>query len=249
MIQGKVDRRQGIQSLEIGIGVFDAVVRAQRPLRLMEVAENTGLSPSKTRMYLISLIRTGMVEQNASTNAYSFGPRASRLGLEALRSDDLLLSAEQLVSALATETGNPVLLSAWSEDHSVIVYASDTTSALPITFRVGRSTSLTDTATGKAFLAYKKEADVAGALSLLGIDTLSESFRSDLDEIRRRGYALSKVIHLQPGVTLTGFGALAAPIFANNGDVRYVITVLYRSTDGLPMIKLLAEKIRSRSRV
>ena len=249
MIQGKADMRQGIQSLETGIGVLDAVVRAQRPLRLMEVAEATGLSPSKARMYLISLIRTGMVEQNVSTSAYSFGPRASRLGLEALRSDGVLLSAEQLVSALATETGNPAMLSAWSEDHSVIVYASDKTSALPITFRVGRSTSLTDTATGRTFLAYKKEADVVVALRLLGIDTLSESFRNDLHEIRRRGYALSKVIHLQPGVTLTGFGALAAPIFAGNGDVRYVITVLYRSTDGAPMIKLLAEKLSSRSRV
>src|SRR5260370_15293587 len=118
--------KQGIQSLETGIGVLEAVVRAQRPLRLMEIAEHTGLSASKARMYLISLIRTGMVEQDADTGTYRFGPRAAQLGLRALRNDGLLNAAEQLVSMLAAESGDPVFLSGWDENHAVIVFASPT---------------------------------------------------------------------------------------------------------------------------
>jgi DNA-binding IclR family transcriptional regulator len=235
--------KQGINSLEIGISVFDAVVRARRPLRLMEVAEGAGLSPSKARMYLISLIRTGMVEQDEKTSTYRHGARAARLGLLALRSNGLLNAAQDYVIRLAGETGNPVLLSCWDNDRSLIVFASETSNALPIAFRIGRTTSLAHTATGRTFLAYKSADEVATSLKSSGVTVVTRGLREELAGIRRTGYAIVDVINLQPGISLNGLGAIAAPIFGSGGEVEFVITVLYRTSEHRNIIATLASRV------
>src|SRR5260370_19004401 len=86
---------------------------------------------------------------------------------------------------------------AGAENHAVIVFASPTSSELPISFRVGRSTSLTETATGKTFLAFKEKAAVTAALAARGYPRLGATALRELETIRKRGFARSDTIHLQ----------------------------------------------------
>ena len=166
-----MEKRQGIQSLEIGISILETVVREGRPLRLGEIAERCALSASKTRMYLISLLRTGMVDQSDVSGAYQTGPAIVRLGLLALQGNLLFQAAHALASMVAAETADPVFLSSWDSNRSVIIFASKASDSLPIYFRVGAPTSLLDTATGRTFLAFKSKEDLAHALNANGIGT------------------------------------------------------------------------------
>lgn len=239
--------KQGIQSVEIGVRVLDAIVRARRPLKLKEVAALSGMTASKARMYLISLIRTGLVAQDPATGSYAHGPHAVRLGLLAFRSNGLLNAAQDLVGALAAETGEPVFLSAWDEDRAMINFASGTSRSMPIQFRLGGTPGLTTTVTAKTFLAFKSEAEVAAALAAQELGPPSAALTEELARIRARGVAVAAGVWLQEGVTLGGYGAIAAPVFGIGGAVELVVTVLYRQGLEGEEIDALAERIRRRA--
>src|SRR6185503_7212036 len=51
------DRRRGIQSLEIGLRVLECLEHASDPLTLTQIAQATGMRPSKVHIYLVSLMR------------------------------------------------------------------------------------------------------------------------------------------------------------------------------------------------
>ena len=247
MTESQGRTKQGVQSLEIGLGILEVVVRAQRPMRLIEIAHNASISPSKARMYLISLIRTGMVEQDPVSGTYRAGVGSERLGFMAMHGDGLLAAAQELVTSLGSETSDPVLLSRWDGDHSIIIFTSERSRTLPIEFRVGHTTNLLNTATGKTFLAHMASDVVAAALAAHGMTRPSEALKRELVAIRNEGYALSEEIYLQPGVTLTGFGAIAAPIFDISKGLRFVLTVIFRSVADRAAVKLLVEKVRAQS--
>jgi DNA-binding IclR family transcriptional regulator len=247
MTEGQVKEKQGVQSLEIGIAMLEAVIAAQRPLRLMEVAQMVSMSPSKARMYLISLIRTGMVEQDSASGVYRPGAAAARLGFMAMHADGLLTVAQELASNLGATTGDPVILSRWDGDHSLIVFTSERSNSLPIEFRVGRSTNLLNTATGKTFLAYMTPSQRSAALSAQGVAEIDTAMAKELESIRAAGYALSEAIYLEHGVTLNGFGAIATPIFNASLDLRFVLTVIYRSAAERSTTKDLIETLLKKS--
>ena len=69
---------KGIQSIEIGFRVIDALVRTRGTVSLKKIAELAGMSPSKTRMYLVSLIRTGIIAQEPQGGPTASGHTPSR---------------------------------------------------------------------------------------------------------------------------------------------------------------------------
>src|SRR5687767_10524479 len=84
------EKLQGIQSVETGFAVLDALVEGGGPLTLGEVARGSGLSLSQARRYLISLVRCGLAFQDAATGRYDLGSRSLRIGLVALARVDAI---------------------------------------------------------------------------------------------------------------------------------------------------------------
>ena len=74
------DVRHGVQSFEVGAGVFRAVVRGQPLMTLKDIAAAAEMPPSKAHRYLVSLIRTGLIEQDPMTSRYKLGPFALDIG-------------------------------------------------------------------------------------------------------------------------------------------------------------------------
>ncbi|HWI85862.1 MAG TPA: helix-turn-helix domain-containing protein [Sphingomonas sp.] len=214
---------KGIQSVEIAAHILDVVVEAPRPLRLKDVAQMAGLAPNKVRMYLVSLIRVGLIEQNEEHGLYAVGRKALHLGILALGQEGLLNLARQAALKLGDDIGDAVLLSVWDRDRSVIIAHSEN-GALPMTFRVGKTTPL-DTATGTVFSAYLAEALAAGR------EKLQREWLAGLPDaiaaVHARGFAMASQLTLHEGVTLSGYGAVAAPIFGRDGRLAYVLTALF----------------------
>jgi len=78
---------KGIQSIEHGYRLLEALEHSGGGLSLKDLASAAGMSPSKAHFYLTSLVRVGLVSQAAVGGHYEFGPAAIRFGMAVLRSD------------------------------------------------------------------------------------------------------------------------------------------------------------------
>ena len=79
----EIDGKHGVQSLEIGMGLLRAMVDGQRAMMLKEIAAAANMPASKAHRYLVSLIRSGLVEQDPMTSRYdrAFCPHRRSSGL------------------------------------------------------------------------------------------------------------------------------------------------------------------------
>jgi DNA-binding IclR family transcriptional regulator len=229
---------KGIQSITVGFRLLKAITDAERPTSLKTLAAAADMSPSKARMYLISLIETGMVAQNSSTGFYSLGPYAMHLGMRALQRIDPKEVVNDAIRSLQRETHALVLLCSWAESGIVIVAAEDGGEPHPLHWRIGGSGSLASTATGAVFLAFGPQKLVwkhletelkARGSSATARRKRTQELQARAEATRARGLAEADPVVFDSGVSISGFAAIAAPIFDQRKQLRYVLTLLYRT--------------------
>src|SRR5438270_10765505 len=96
-------KRRGIQSIDTGIRLLEAMEKADGPLALKELSARADLDPSSAHRYLASFVRCGLVRQDRDTR-YDFGPLALHMGLAAVRRMDAVQITEDALPALVEET-------------------------------------------------------------------------------------------------------------------------------------------------
>lgn len=245
---------KGIQSVDTAFKVLQVLGWSTKPMTLKDVAAKVDMSASKTRMYMVSLLRTGMVVQNAA-GAYTLGPAVLNLGLAAFNQMDLIETARSVMAEIAAATQGPDMLSIWNGSAIMIIARGDGLDDLPIDFRIGGTASLVNTATGRVFQAYLPEGATDEALvkEFSNAAALGQKMSMTLDEVRerveltrQRGYDLAEEVMLayDPRVVLNGYGAIAVPIVDILQALRFVVTVLYRKTDPEREAKLIADVLR-----
>src|SRR5215212_9935410 len=114
-------KRRGIQSIETGIRVLEALERADGPLALKDLSASADLDPSSAHRYLASFVHCGLVRQDPDAR-YDFGPLALRIGLAAMQRLDPMQLAERALPELVAETGYTALLSVWSSRGPTVVH-------------------------------------------------------------------------------------------------------------------------------
>ena len=206
------------------------------PLKTLSMAAD--MSPSKARMYLISLIETGLVAQHPDTGFYSLGPYAIHLGTRALQRLDSKEVVNDAMRSLQRETRALVLLCSWEESGIVIVAAEDGGEPHPLHWRIGGGGRLASTATGAVFLAFGPQTVVwkhlDAELKATGLSAPARRKRTRELEvhaaaIRASGVAEADPVVFDKGVSISGFAAIAAPIFDQRRQMRYALTLLYRT--------------------
>jgi DNA-binding IclR family transcriptional regulator len=236
---------KGIQSILLGFRLLRGITDSDTPVSLKSIAAAAGMSPSKARMYLISLIETGLVVQKAETGFYALGPYALHLGTRALQRMELMAVATEEMRNLQRKTNALVLLCTWDVKGVMIVSRSEGSRPQPLQFTIGGSASLANTATGHIFLAFGPQQQtwthLAEELLELGLTKTEQRKRMQTltalaEQVRRRGVAEANPIAYSSGVTLSGYAAIAAPIFDSTERLRYVLTLIYR-TDRPPKKK------------
>jgi DNA-binding IclR family transcriptional regulator len=229
---------RGIQSIVLGFGLVEVIAEAGVPLSLKAISALSGMSPSKARMYLISFIEIGLVTQNPDSGLYSLGPYALRLGARALQRMELVSVATEAMNTLQQQTNAQVLLSAWNTHGVTIVSRSDSSEPPPLQFPIGGRASLGSTATGHVFLAFGPHEPIwrhlNEELAALGLTKTEQKQRLQALEtlaakIRKRGIAATDPISYASGVTVSGYAALAAPVFDGAQRLRYAITLVYQT--------------------
>lgn len=227
-----LDRRNGVQSIEVGSQLLEALADSTGPLYLGELASAANMSGSKARRYLVSLLHCGFVEQDSTTGRYDLGRMSLRVGLTTLNRQNAIRIATASLINLNQEMDRTVLLSIWSERGPIIIAWYDSSETLICNLNVGSILPVLRSVSGRLFLAYLPRGTTQSLLSIelknefvqtkLRIRTEKDASRI-IREIQRVGLSHTEEL-LVPGLS-----ALGAPIFDHQGRIVAVMGIV-----GLP---------------
>lgn len=221
---------RGVQSIEVGARVLEAMADAEGAIMLRDIARKAGVAPAQAHAYLVSYRKCNLVEQDEKSGRYRLGPLALQLGLARLRSFDPLKAASEAAARFAADTGLSVALAVWGSYGPTVVQMHEGSDQIHIATRPGTVYSVTGTATGRIFCAHLGTDVVSAALKLqhserrqsrfVGSITDLRSIQDEIDAVRTLGYA---TIASNP---VPGISAMSAPIFESGGQLTGAITVI-----------------------
>lgn len=223
-------KSRGIQSIEVGGQLLQALARSTEPMMLRDLAREAGMTPAKAHPYLVSFLRLGLIEQDAATGHYEFGAFALELGLTSLHRLSAVRIATPLIAALAGEINHAVSLAVWGTYGPTVIRLEESSHPVHMVMRVGSVMAMLETATGRAFTAFLPPNIVRTALDTK-LDRLGVGYNAKrptraveidllLRDVRKRG--LTRAM----GDPLPGVNAFAAPVFNHAGAVVLAVTAM-----------------------
>ena len=143
--------RAGIQSVEVGFALLEALSRARGPLMLKDLAADAGMSAAKAHRYLVSFQRIELVVQDSRSARYDLGPAALKLGLASLSRLDAMRLARERVPAMMEQLQHTIALAVWGNHGPTLVHWEESPQAVTANLRLGDVMPLLSSATGRCF--------------------------------------------------------------------------------------------------
>lgn len=222
--------RAGIQSVEVGFALLQALIDAPGPLALKDLAAAAGMPAAKAHRYLVSYQRSGLVRQDAATSRYDLGPMALQLGLAALRRTDAVRLARERMPDWIDALGHTVALAVWGNHGATVVHWEEPPHGTTGHLRLGDVMPLLSSATGRCFGAWLPAGRIAQQLQL-ELEQARNARRQDLPHTADaaaqlfadvRAHGVARVVDtLLPSVV-----ALCAPVFDARGQLVLAVTTL-----------------------
>jgi len=222
--------RRGIQSIEVGGTLLQALVDAGAPLPLRELARRAGMTSAKAHPYLVSFGALGLIEQDPLTGRYGLGPFALQLGLVSLQLLSPVRIAIPAITALGDAIGHTVALAVLGTHGPTIVYIHESSRPIHVNMRAGTVMSTVDTATGRVFSAYlpAKRAQHLIAREQKDPAVIAQAAarrpKTELDgvfaDVRARGMARAV------GEPIPGINALSVPVFDHTRGIVLAVTAI-----------------------
>jgi DNA-binding IclR family transcriptional regulator len=151
------DEQTGIQSIETGIRLLsvlaDLTSTGGSPM-LKTLAAAASMPPAKAHRYIVSFMRTGLVEREPSNGRYRLGPLSRHIGLSALVSLDVVRIASNWLPRVRDEMSETVALAIWGAYGPTIVRVEEYRRVVMVSTRVGEVMPILSSATGHVFGAW-----------------------------------------------------------------------------------------------
>jgi DNA-binding IclR family transcriptional regulator len=219
--------RAGIQSIEVGFRLLQALAAAPRAMMLRDLAAAVDMPPAKAHRYLVSFQRLGTVVQDPVSGRYDLGPFALQLGLAGLNRLDPLRKARPLLSQLRDELDHTAGIAVWGNQGPTIVHWEASSHPVTVSLRLGDVMPMLNSATGRLYGAYLSRRQTlpmierelalrgasAGHMSLTDYDAICA-------EVRAQGAARTL------GGVLPGINAISVPVFDATGHLALALIVL-----------------------
>ena len=228
--------QRGVGSVEITAKILSAMIEGTTAKPLKDIAKASGLSPARLHPYLVSLIKTGFIEQDSQTSHYDLGPMALRLGTASLQKIDPIRIAIPFARTLSRSIGHTVALAVWSNSQATVIHLEEALTPIRLSLRHGSVMSLTQTATGLMFAAHlppdqleaalQFDAQISVATQPLPVGfieptvTPPESLKTSLKGIQARGIACVR------NTAIEGVGAISCPVFNHTAQMVLAITTI-----------------------
>lgn len=218
--------KHGVQSLEIGMSILRAMVTGQRSMMLKDIAAAADMPASKAHRYLVSLIRSGLVEQDLMTSRYDLGSFALNIGLVAIDRLDRVRLGLSTIAELRDTINETTALAVWGETGPVIVRWERPRRPITVNVVTGTTLDLLTTASGRIFAAWlpKTFADPLIARELKTKAPPNLKTRSDveimLEKVRADGIAPISDHYIK------GVESVAAPVFNFKNEITMALVVV-----------------------
>nr|WP_285704809.1 IclR family transcriptional regulator C-terminal domain-containing protein [Microtetraspora sp. NBRC 16547] len=217
--------------------VIALLADSDEPLSLAQITKSLALPKSTVFGICASLVANDLIERNAA-DRYELGARLVSLGRAYSSQLDLAEEFRRRYVEFDWPPTSTVILATLDEVRSV--YLARRAGSSPIGHStVGWTLPAYTTATGRAILAFRTEAEVSTLLARYPLDGASypdgsseAAFWGELASTRERGYSIDDE------ATVTGIYAVGIPIFAARG--RAVAAVAMSNLKGRPLDDIFA---------
>ena len=213
-----------VQSVERAAAILQVLAAENQPTSLTHVATALGLAKGTAHGLVQTLRDVGFVDQDPVSGLYAIGAGLLHLAVPAMDPNELRSRAINWADALASRTGQAVLVGTLQGDHVVIVHHVFCSDGTEQRLQTGATRPLHCTALGKVLLAHDPRAmraALAQPLSSYTYRTITDRARlqRELADVRDVGWAADVEEH-EPGTA-----ALAAPIRDRSGFVVAAIGI------------------------
>ena len=215
--------RAGIQSVEVGFTLLQALERAHGALMLKDLASAAGMGAAKAHRYLVSYQRLGLVVQDGRSGHYDLGPAALHLGLAALQRLDPVQLARERLAMLMQQVPHTLALAVWGNQGPTLIHWLPGPQAVVAHLRLGDVMPLLSSATGRCFATWLPPATTAALMAAErqqarlrqrnDLPTTDTALQQLWAEVRQQGAA--RVID----TLLPGTAAFCAPVFDASGQL------------------------------
>jgi DNA-binding IclR family transcriptional regulator len=210
-----VDGKNGVQSLEIGMAILSAISGGHRSMMLKDIAAAADMPASKVHRYIVSLVRSGLVEQDPMSSRYDLGPFALSLGLVAVDRLDRVKLGLSAIADLRDEINQTTALAVWSDNGPIIIRSLRPYRPITVNVVTGTALQLLTSASGRVFAAWLPRQTTE---SLIGRERATLTLPPNLQtaagidamlaQVRADKLSVVSDYHLVPGVS-----AAATPVF------------------------------------
>ncbi len=195
--------------------LLEEVASSPEPLRLMELAERTGIDKSTASRLLDFLEGRELVRRDPETKRYFAGRGLLALSTATLRSSDLTEIVGPHLTALRDETGETVAFHLRVGGRRICVAGAESRHDVRRVLRLGEQLPLCVGPSGKVMLAFLPPAEIETLLEDPACEE-RELLLGELAQAREQGY-LAAIGSRTPGlgaICFPIFGAGAAPVGA-----------------------------------
>lgn len=220
--------KHGVQSFEIGMRVLHVLLAGEPAMMLKDIAAAAGMPAPKVHRYMVSLVRTGLVEQDPSTLLYSLGPFALKIGLVAADRLDGIELGLAAIARLRNAIDEATALATWTGNGPVVVRWERSSRPVAISVATGTALDMISTASGRVFgawLAPQLWRPLIDARRRAGPLPRPLGRRGAVDELfeatRSQGLAVVDAGHASAGVA-----AIGAPVFDRRGEITLAMSVV-----------------------
>jgi len=216
----------GVQSAETALEILSAFCGAEPMPMLKTIAARVKMHPAKVHRYLVSLCRSGFVEQDSETSRYRLGPAALRLAFAAMGAIDAIRIARPLLADFCNRLQHTVVLAVWNAGGPTIAARETLPGLLAMTASEGYVLPMLRSSIGAAFGAYLPRDRTAALIAtelerpVPGTPTTMAEVDQMFAMVRQRGMARTT------GQLNLGSHSFAAPIFGAEGDIAAVLCTL-----------------------
>lgn len=230
------------QSIDRMFSIVEVMASTARPMRLNEIAEQSGISASTAMRILNALIENGYASQDEETFLYSLSYKFMMIG-NSLREN---LSINQLMGPYLSELSKRVGLSCAIGIRSgySLVYINEVISTqqmLRVYHHLGNSNPMYANACGKLFLSRMSKQEFSQYLKQTNLTPFTpktliskQALEENLKEIRNQGFAVND----EEGTP--GMRCIALPVESSGGELIAGMSIsgtIYQITsEAIPLI-------------
>lgn len=210
----------GVQSVEVAGHLLKTLAALDGPQTLSALSAAAAISPAKAHRYLVSLIRSGFIEQSASDGRYDFGGAARLVGRVAMNRLDIVRIGTPILSKLRDDLRETVFMGVWTPQGAMVIEWFDIVRPVSVVIRPGSILPLHTSAFGLICAAYLSPEVVVRApqshdpLINTQPPRLSKAkAAARLEDIRRNGFSVVQSDLIQ------GLDAVAVPVLDHKQDL------------------------------